>query len=320
MSKQRQAELSDELIEYGNQIPSNLSDISFRFDERSKKSIGYGYTTKNEILVDNRTGKIYDPHEGKAVFLKDFYKCRTSRLYAVVPDEAIEEYSQPLIDSGELRLIEKQNIRHGLVTTWKYETKKNFQVKKSKDKDDIYGVQVVVKNSLNGNVALSASVRTLRQICGNGLTAWGSDFGARLIHYGDDLTEKLKGFRGGIYNTLGKLDNAIALWERTAEIQATQNHIQYILNKTEIAETYLPDYIQLEPKKRKIAAIGKEGKNKTLYEITNDFTWKLSRAEKSHPEHNKIKGELSFLSVTNKERQLNRAIHRIVVANGKVPQ
>jgi Domain of unknown function (DUF932) len=321
MVKNKNQELDDEFVSYsGNQIPSKLKDISFEFDEKSKKDLGFGHSTMNLLLLDNTKHEVYDPRELKGIFIDGYYKTLATRHYAVVPDPLLESYIQPIIDSGDIKYLDKTYSSNGLVTSWKYEVKKDFVVKKeNKQKDDRYGVQVVFRNSLNGGVALSAAVRTLRLVCGNGLMMWGTEFSHKIAHYGDDLTEKLADFKSRFHKVISTTDKAIALLERTTEIHASQAHMQYLLSKVNVTEHYIPDYIKLEKNKRKIAVVGKEGKDKTLYEVLNDFTWKISRADPKHPEHNKVKGELSFLGMTVREQQLNRAVHKIVVQNGKVP-
>jgi Domain of unknown function (DUF932) len=321
MFKQNE-ELSDEFASYsGTQVPRNLrpEDISYFYHTRAE-DCEYGFTTRDLLLKDTATGNIYDPRETKGVFEQDNLRCDVTRHYALVPDQKVEAFIQPVIDSGDLKFLEKYRSKNGLATTWKYETQKEFKVKRKSSPDDIYGVQIVLRNSINGGVALSAAVRTLRQLCTNGLTAWGTDLSSKIAHYGDNMNEKLRGFRGKIYEVVHTADKAIALLERTDSIEALQVHIQYIIDKVNIHEELLPDYIQLEPKKRKIAALGSDGKQKSLYDITNDFTWKLSRADRKHPEHYKVNKELSFLGITQREQSLTKAVQKIVVNNGRVPQ
>lgn len=322
----KQEQLGNEFIKSsgGVEMPSNIQELAYYYSDQpeDQKEIGYGYMTKNELAKNLYTNDIYDPRELKGVFKDGMFKSRVSRHYAVIPDEAVEELQQPLIDSGELKFIQKFHNHGGLSTTWEFETPKTFQVTKSADKDDVFGVRVIFRNSINSSTALSASLRTLRLLCTNGLTGWGMDFQNKIAHYGK-IEEKLAVFRANVNKVTEMTERAMALYERTTEIATSKEIVKYIVNKIPyLSKQYIPTWINVEEGKRgvKFLGINESKAPKTLYEVTNDFTYILSRAIKTHPEHNKINGELSFLSVTGKEQALTKAVQRIVVNKGRVPQ
>lgn len=319
----KQTELSNEFVRSsgGVELPRNLQDVHFSFDNDHVTDCRFGYSTKPLLLLDNIGGQIFDPRELKGLFYDDNYLGLVSRHYAVIPHEVVEEYQQPLIDKGFLTLIEKYPSKDGLAMTWNFETPNSFTVDGSPVKDDKFRVQVVYRNSVNGGIALSATVRTFREVCTNGLMGWGIDFQSKLAHYGD-VKEKLLVFKRATEHVSTYGERMEELLEKTIRIKVAEEHLQYILDKTNLALNYIPDWIHVEDTKTgaKVLGVAKDRKDKTtLYDTVNDFTWLLSRAEKSHPEHNKVKGELSFAGITTREQALTRAVAKIVKAGGKVP-
>ncbi len=326
----QQTELNDEFVRSsgGAKLPSTMKEPAYFYSDNPSdiEDCGYGYKTRNELLKDLYTEKVFDPREQKGVFLQDNFQCRVSRHYFVMPDAALEEMYKPMIDSGELKLLRKKHQHGGLSTTWELESPNTFSIgKDERDKDDVYGIRLILKNSINGGVALSATLRTLRLVCTNGLTTWGMDFSARMAHYGD-MDQKLQAFRSHMGRVSQLTEKFTTLMNRTKEIQIGGEMIQYIINKMPyMSKAWVPTWINFEESKKKesralkVIGLNKEKAPTNLYGAINDFTWLISRADKEHPEHNKVEGELSFLGVTMKEQGLTKAVQQIVKNNGKVP-
>src|SRR3954470_16103329 len=111
-------------VEYEGWFPRTISQPQFLLDNRKSgfKDCGYGYTTQNELLQDAADGKIYDPHQFKALFKNGRYVTKLRRLYAVIPDELIEETYAPIIE-GRFDLYKKEKNRNETRTFWNFVSK-----------------------------------------------------------------------------------------------------------------------------------------------------------------------------------------------------
>jgi hypothetical protein len=302
-------------FDYSTEMPDNLTNINYVLSDNPVE-YGFGHTTRNIFVKDNNTEKIYDPRRLKALFIDGQYKDHVSRHYTVIPDQKIEMLMEPLTHEHNLKPLTKEKTSNGLGTCWRMVSDKTFQIKRTENKDDIYNVGVMVRNSVNGGIALGMNVDTYRQVCSNGMMGWRPELAIRIAHYGN-VDMKLKEFSR-------RFDQALALYEqiedtlqKTVEIPVTNELAQFFVTESTLPRNWLPDWIHTDEKYR-VTGLGGGG-NHMLYEAINDVTWKLTRSRKDHPEHRLVNGELGFLQRTGFEKSLGRTVEMVVKANGGVP-
>lgn len=301
-------------------LPDNLTNVSCVFSDKYVEDCGYGYITKSLLMIDNDNGVAYDTKEIKGVFKNGNLRCTTSRNYTVIPDELIESYLEPLIDEGVLESLpgSPYHTKNGLATTWEFNTREQIKIQTKANKDDIFDIHAIFRNSLKGNVALSATVRTLRLECINGLTGWGEDITSKLVHYGN-RNEKIAKFNADVKRIADTGKKMVPLFQNIVKIPVSQTIMEYIINKVGLTKAYIPEWINVQDTTNgvKVLGLNQSKKPENLYEAINDITWKLSRANKSHPEHNLVNGELEFPSIIERERKLTYAIQSIIANDGK---
>lgn len=242
--------------------------------------------------------------------------------YTIVPDELVEERGVNILVSKGMELKSKTYSKNGKVTVWKLISEKETfsmpEVEGMDNKNDVYQTGVVIYNSIMGGYALRGNFYCLRQICVNGLTGWGKDFGASIFHRGPQ--EKKMSKFDYVIEQINDFKNAMKqLFDSTVLYKVNKARMQYILDNAHIGTQLMPDWLEVNPKDYKITSMKPNAENKTLYEAINDITYKLSRADPKHPEHSKIKGQINFLGITQREQNIVRSVKDIIDNNGAVP-
>jgi Domain of unknown function (DUF932) len=303
------------------EIPNDLRRIE-KLESTEIVDCGFGHTTRDEWIRDLDSGKIYDPREAKRLYIDEFYRATTSRYYTVIPDQRIEIVLKPFFDDGTFKTMTKEKTKNGLGTCWRLRSDRFFTIKQptggSHDvKDDIYQVGVIIRNSVNGGIALGGNVDTYRQICSNGLMGWRNEMSLRLFHYGA-VQEKIQQFRTFVGKAAEFVDYIEQTLQAATQIEAKKELMQFIVTDTGITKDWLPDWLFTDDK-QKYRVTGLRGVH-TLYEAVNDITWKLTRSRRDHPEHHLVERELGFMQRNMFERNLGRSVEAVIVAKGEVPK
>lgn len=263
-------------------------------------------------------------HQEKQNFDNLRYELFLPKKWAFLPNEFIEE----IVTKAGYDIQSTHSGHYGYAKYWtllsKYKAKINSDVK-----DDEVQVGCVVRNSINGGVALGADLFTYRLQCKNGAIARGANLGSLALRHLRDETKMANDFKRGFDLIIETSKKLIAYYEQARKIKVNENMMKRIVERTRSPDRYLPRYVETEwgtnksghRSELKKVTMSSDHVNKVdLWQVFNDITQPLW--------HNMVKTEngtltkksdaIHFSMTSRYEIGLHRALMEIVDSTAPV--
>lgn len=217
----------------------------------------FGHETAPMAVFNDQNEIVSYPNYNLLMIEKNFHKILGGK-FSYYPHERVDEIKDDLMDNElkDLKLsVQKEYVAHnGDTKYWRIVSDETFDVDGEGDKIKL---GFVLRNGI-GTIALGIDLFSFRQVCENGATRRGRDFGALSIKHVGKIDKISKIFEDGIRNAMTSAKELLEMYRKATQIKMNSKLVNKMYEQIWfLGEDYLPDWWQRTKSSKEIYEIYK---------------------------------------------------------------